>query len=93
MSTTATTPARKVLTVVRTGVVTSDKRDKTLTVKVNYQKSHTKYGKILRRQTKFQVHDPDNQAHVGDKVEIAQCRPISKTKNWRLVRVLEKAIA
>lgn len=73
------------------GVVTSDKRDKTRTVSVEFQKVHAKYGKRLRREAKFQVHDETNQSNEGDRVEIAQCRPLSKTKSWRLVRVIEKA--
>jgi len=75
----------------KVGVVTSDKRDKTHTVAVKYQKVHAKYGKRLRREAKYQVHDEKNEAGAGDRVEIAQCRPLSKTKSWRLVRVLEKA--
>ncbi|MCC7146032.1 MAG: 30S ribosomal protein S17 [Phycisphaeraceae bacterium] len=83
--------ARKTLTGTKIGVVTSDKRHQTRTVTVAYARKHPKYGKFLRLQTRLQVHDPENQAHVGDRVEIASCRPISKTKMWRLVRVVEKA--
>jgi len=86
-----TSPQRK-LTGMKVGVVTSDKRDKTRTVEVEYQKVHTKYGKRLRRQAKYQIHDEDNTCRVGDRVEIAQCSPISKTKRWRLIRVVTKAI-
>ena len=75
----------------KVGVVTSDKRDKTRTVAVEYQKVHAKYGKRLRRQAKYQVHDEKNEAGEGDRVEITPCRPLSKTKSWRLVRVIEKA--
>lgn len=85
--------AERHLTATRTGVVTSDKRDKTITVAVEFQKIHRKYGKRLKRDAKFQVHDQDNQAGHGDRVEIAQCRPLSKTKSWRLVRVITKAPA
>ena len=81
----------KKVTGTKVGVVTSDKRDRTRTVAVEYQKVHAKYGKRLRRQAKFQVHDESNASGAGDRVEIAQCRPLSKTKSWRLVRVLEKA--
>jgi len=91
MSTT-TTPARR-LTGTKIGVVTSDKRNKTRTVAVDFQKVHAKYGKRLRRQAKYQVHDETNLSAAGDRVEIAQCRPLSKTKSWRLVRVIEKALA
>jgi small subunit ribosomal protein S17 len=75
----------------KVGIVTSAKRDKTRTVAVEYQKVHAKYGKRLRREAKFQVHDESNDSGEGDRVEIAQCRPLSKTKSWRLVRVLERA--
>lgn len=90
MSDTQTQTERR-LTGTKVGVVTSDKRDKTRTVAVDYQKVHPKYGKRLRRQAKFQVHDETNASAEGDRVEIAQCRPLSKTKSWRLVRVIEKA--
>ncbi len=92
MTQTATTQQRQ-LTGTKIGVVVSDKRDKTCTVAVDYQQRHRKYGKYLHRQAKFHVHDPQNQGHNGDRVEIVGCRPISKTKSWRLVRVVEKAPA
>jgi small subunit ribosomal protein S17 len=76
---------------VQLGVVTSDKRDKTRTVAVDYQYRHPKYGKYLHRQAKFQVHDEQNTSKSGDRVEIAPCRPMSKTKAFRLVRVVEAA--
>lgn len=72
----------------RTGTVVSDGRDKTISVAVNYLMKHRKYGKFMRRRTKVSVHDQENQAKVGDVVEIVECRPISKTKSWRLVRVV-----
>jgi small subunit ribosomal protein S17 len=81
------------LTGTKVGVVVSDKRDKTCTVAVDYQQRHKKYGKYLHRQAKFHVHDPENQGQMGDRVEIAGCRPVSKTKSWRLVKVVEKALA
>lgn len=77
----------------KTGVVTSDKRDKTRTVEVSYKVRHPKYGKFLQRRTRYHVHDANNEAGLGDRVEIAHCRPISKTKSWRLIRVVEKAPA
>lgn len=89
MSESTTTKRR--LTGTKVGIVTSAKRDKTRTVAVDFQKIHPIYGKRLRRQAKFQVHDETNQSGAGDRVEIAQCRPLSKTKSWRLVRVIEKA--
>ena len=76
---------------VRVGVVTSAGRDKTISVVVSYQVQHRKYGKYLRRRTRLHAHDPDNQAAEGDRVEIAACRPYSKTKHWRLVRIIEKS--
>lgn len=73
------------------GVVTSDKRDKTRTVEVRFSARHPKYGKFVKRSTKFHVHDENNESHEGDRVEIAYCRPMSKTKAYRLVRIIEKA--
>ncbi|MBH06162.1 MAG: 30S ribosomal protein S17 [Phycisphaeraceae bacterium] len=75
----------------RVGIVTSDARDKTRTVVVTFQAKHPKYGKILRRKSTFQVHDPENQSKLGDRVEIANCKPISKTKSWRLLRIVASA--
>jgi small subunit ribosomal protein S17 len=73
------------------GTVTSDKRSQTRTVVVSFQVRHPKYGKYLQRRTRCQVHDPENQSHLGDRVEIVNCRPVSKTKNYRLVRVVQKS--
>ncbi len=76
----------------RVGVVSSaGKRDKTVRVTVQYVVQNQKYGKYLRRNTSFQVHDERNEAAAGDTVEIAECRPISRTKTWRLVRILNRA--
>jgi len=72
-----------------TGVVTSDKQDKTLTVRVERRFAHPKYGKFVREHKKYYAHDEQNQAHVGDTVELEATRPLSKSKRWRLVRVLE----
>jgi len=77
--------------VIKRGYVASDKLDQTCAVRVGYQARHPKYGKYLQRQAKYQVHDPNNEAKRGDYVEIALCRPVSKTKSWRLVRVIEAA--
>ena len=74
----------------RVGVVGSDKRDKSCTVSINYLVKHDKYGKYVRRRTVLHVHDEHNAAKEGDRVEIAECRPISKTKSWVLLRVLGK---
>lgn len=73
------------------GVVASDKTDKTIRVTVEYQQQHPKYGKILRRRTVLHVHDEKNEAKLGDLVEVAECRPISRTKHHRLVRVVAAA--
>ncbi len=75
---------------VRTGIVTSDKMDKTITVAVVNRKSHPIYGKILTTTVKLKAHDGENSAKEGDTVEIMETRPLSKTKRWRLVRVVER---
>lgn len=72
------------------GTVVSASGDKTARVVIQRLVKHPKYGKYVRRETKLAIHDPLNTVKVGDKVEIAPCRPISKTKSWRLVRVVEK---
>lgn len=74
----------------RTGVVESDQRDKTRKVVVRYAAQHSKYGKYVARRTVLHVHDESNESRRGDVVEVAECRPISKTKSWRLVRVVER---
>ena len=74
-----------------TGQVISDKMDKTITVRQERLVKHPLYGKYIRRGTNYKAHDENNQAQVGDTVEITACRPMSKTKNWRLVRVVQKA--
>ena len=78
---------------IRAGVVIADTRDKTRTVAVNYQLKHPIYGKYLKRQTRIHVHDPENATKKGDLVEIVACRPISKTKSWRLVRIVRASPA
>ena len=70
----------------------SDRGDKTIRVEIEWMYKHPKYGKYLRKTTKFGVHDEKNEAKVGDTVEITECRPMSKTKTWRLVKVVEKAV-
>ena len=75
----------------RRGVVTSDKGEKTITVRVDVMKQHPKYKKILRRSIKLRAHDEANVAKVGDTVRIAECRPMSRTKRWRLLEVVEEA--
>ena len=73
-----------------TGVVQSDARDKTIKVVVSFLVKHPKYGKYIRRRTTLHAHDPQNEARVGDTVEVMECRPISKQKSWRLLRVLNR---
>jgi small subunit ribosomal protein S17 len=73
------------------GVVASDKGDKTIKVVVAFQTRHPKYGKYLKRRTVLHAHDEKNEAKEGDTVEIAECRPLSKTKHHRLIRIVERA--
>ena len=73
------------------GVVASDKGHKTIKVVVEYQMRHAKYGKFLKRRTVLHAHDEKNEAREGDKVEITECRPLSKTKHHRLLRIVERA--
>jgi len=75
----------------KVGVVASDRRAKTRKVAISFSMRHAKYGKYVRKRTFLQVHDEANVSKVGDRVEIAECRPISKTKSWVLLRVVEKA--
>ena len=75
-----------------TGVVISNSGDKSIKIAIDFKVKHPKYGKYVKRRSKLSVHDERNQAGVGDVVEVAQCRPHSKTKSWRLVRVVEQAI-
>jgi small subunit ribosomal protein S17 len=76
---------------VEVGVVTSDKMDKTRRVEIPRLVKHARYSKFIRRRTICYVHDEKNESHVGDQVEIMETRPLSKTKNWRLVRVVTQA--
>jgi small subunit ribosomal protein S17 len=75
----------------KVGMVVSDKRDKTVTVLLERQVKHPLYGKYIKRSTKVQAHDEDNSCGEGDKVMIAECRPLSKTKSWRVLEILERA--
>ena len=74
-----------------TGRVVSDKMDKSITVLVERVVKHALYGKYIRRSTKLHAHDETNQCNEGDVVSIEQCRPLSKTKSWRLVKVIDAA--
>ena len=75
----------------RTGEVTSVGRDKSCKIEINYLVKHDKYGKYVRRRTVLHVHDADNEAGLGDTIEAAECRPISKTKSWVLTKIVKKA--
>lgn len=74
-----------------TGRVVSNAMDKSITVLVERKVQHRMYGKIIRRSTKIHAHDEANECKVGDMVMVEQCRPLSKTKTWRLIKVLEQA--
>lgn len=74
----------------RIGVVSSNKMDKTITVNVERKIKHPLYGKFLKKTTKFHAHDEKNECSIGDTVKIMETRPLSKTKRWRLVEVVEK---
>ena len=76
---------------VRTGVVVSDKRDKTVTVYIELQFQHPKYGKIVKKTRKLHAHDDNFDAKVGDTVKITETKPISKTKMWRVTEIVERA--
>ncbi|MDD1796305.1 30S ribosomal protein S17 [Enterovibrio makurazakiensis] len=73
------------------GLVVSDKGDKSIVVAIERQVKHPIYGKFIKRTTKLHVHDENNECAQGDTVEVRECRPLSKTKSWTLVRVVEKA--
>ncbi len=80
-------PYRKI----REGLVVSDKMEKTVVVSVEDRVKHALYGKVLRRTSKLKAHDETNQCGVGDRVRIQETRPLSATKRWRIIEVLEKA--
>ncbi|MFE2613390.1 30S ribosomal protein S17 [Micromonospora chalcea] len=90
-TTTTTTAAARARRKVRDGLVVSDKMDKTVVVEVEDRVKHALYGKIMRRTRKLKVHDEQNSAGIGDRVLIMETRPLSATKRWRLVEILEKA--
>ena len=76
---------------IREGVVVSDKMDKTVVVKIESRVKHPLYGKVMTKSEKLKAHDEANEAGIGDRVRVAETRPSSATKRWRLVEVLEKA--
>lgn len=75
----------------RLGIVVSDARDKTITVRIDSARTHPVYGKIVRRSSKLHAHDEQNEARVGDTVRVMECRPLSAQKRWRLVEITERA--
>ena len=75
----------------RVGKVVSDKMEKTVVVAIEDNVKHPTYGKIIKRTSKIHAHDENGECRVGDKVEVMETRPLSKTKRWRLVRIIEKA--
>jgi small subunit ribosomal protein S17 len=75
----------------RQGVVVSDRMEKTIVVQVSAVKPHAQYAKVMRTTTRLKAHDEDNEAKVGDTVLVRECRPLSKDKTWRLIKVLERA--
>jgi len=76
---------------VREGLVSSNKMDKSIVVKVERKLKHPKYGKFLKRTTKLMAHDDQNSCNMGDKVKVMETRPLSKNKCWRLVEIIERA--
>ena len=76
---------------VRTGVVISLSGEKSVTVQINYRKRHPKYGKMMTVSKKLHVHDENNECGVGDTIRVMETRPLSKTKRWRLVEIVERA--
>ena len=75
----------------RTGVVTSNKMDKSITVAVKWKEKHPIYGKFVNKTKKYHAHDEMNECNIGDTVRIMETRPLSKTKRWRLVQIIERA--
>ena len=75
----------------RVGIVVSDKMDKTIVVAIQDNVKHKVYNKIIKRTAKIHAHDEKNECNIGDKVEVMETRPLSKTKRWRLVQIIEKA--
>ena len=75
----------------RIGVVTSDKMEKSIVVAVERKVKHPKYGKFVKKTTKFVAHDENNDCHIGDTVRIMETSPLSKSKNWRMVEIVERA--
>lgn len=87
----ATMTGKKTTKKVLTGVVVSDKMDKTIVVKVEINTTHPLYGKVLKRSRRLKAHDEKNDCHAGDVVRVVECRPLSKDKCWRLQSIVERA--
>lgn len=83
--------AKRNLRKTRTGIVVSDKMDKTVVVAIKTKVKHPLYGKIMNKTSKLKVHDENNECGVGDTVKVMETRPLSKDKRWRLVEIMEKA--
>ncbi len=75
----------------RVGIVVSDKMDKTVVIAIEEHVKHQKYGKVIKRTVRLKVHDENNECGVGDKILVAETRPLSKDKRWRMVEIIEKA--
>ena len=75
----------------RTGVVTSNKMDKSITVAIKWKEKHPIYGKFVSKTKKYHAHDENNECNIGDTVKIMETHPLSKTKRWRLVQIIERA--
>ncbi|MDH6358196.1 30S ribosomal protein S17 [Parabacteroides sp. PF5-9] len=75
----------------RMGVVTSNKMDKSITVAIKWKEKHPMYGKFVNKTKKYHAHDEKNECNIGDTVKIMETRPLSKTKRWRLVQIIERA--
>ncbi len=76
---------------IQTGSVVSDRMDKSATVLIERKVKHPIYGKFVKKSTKLHIHDENNECSIGDTVQITECRPLSRTKSWTLVKVVEKA--
>jgi small subunit ribosomal protein S17 len=91
MSEQTATPEERTARKVREGLVVSDKMDKTVVVVVEDRVKHALYGKVMRRTSKLKAHDEQNECGIGDRVQIMETRPLSATKRWRVVSIVEKA--
>ena len=91
MSENTATPAARPQRKVREGLVVSDKMDKTIVVAVEDRVKHALYGKVMRRTSRLKAHDENNECGIGDRVQLMETRPLSATKRWRVVQVLERA--